>query len=76
MRMFNFIISVFTFLVSLFYMIFYFPDFTTVNGIIYFMMLFILQLICITGVIINRPAFTKFHYHKKLKGSNKYNIHI
>lgn len=75
MKMFNFIISVFTFLGSLFYMIFYFPELNTINGIIYLLMLFILQLICITGIIINTPVISRSQIQRRLKGNNKYNMH-
>lgn len=75
MKMFSFIISLLTFLVSLFYLIFDFPDLDNTNGIIYFSMLSILILICIIGVIVNMPIH--FKNHRRLKDHHdKYNMHI
>lgn len=70
MKMFSFIISALTLLVSLSYMIFDFPDLGSTNGIIYFFMLFILILICITGLIINVPVVNRIH--RKFKRNSKY----
>ena len=74
MKTFSFIISVIAFLVSLSFTVLDFPDLSNLNGIIYFSIQFILILICITGIIINRPSLSKTF--KKQKRSNKYNIHI
>ena len=55
MKLFSLIVSVVTFMVTLFFLFSDFPDTSTFNGIIYLGLMLILLLICITGIIINKP---------------------
>ncbi len=71
MKIFSFIISAVMLLAALVFIIIDFPDLSTTNGIIYFFILLILILICITGLIINVPFTTRVH--RKFKGATKYN---
>lgn len=63
MRIFSLITSVIALLLSLYYMITDFPNLDSFEGLIYFCILFILILICITGIIINIPIHK---VHKKI----------
>ena len=60
--MFNFIASVVVFVATLFYLILDFPNLDSFNGVIYFLLMIILLVICITGIIFNSPVF-----HKSIK---------
>lgn len=55
MRIFSFIASVIALIISVFYMITDLPNLHKFEGLIYFFILFILILICVTGIIINIP---------------------
>lgn len=59
MRVFNFIASVVAFIATLFYLILDFPNLDSFNGVIYFLLMIILLVICITGIIFNSPVFPK-----------------
>lgn len=61
MKKFNMITSVVVLLLSSCYMITNFPDLDTFEGFIYFSILLVLILICITGIVINIPALYKVH---------------
>jgi len=56
MRNFSFIFSLSAFIVTMYFLITDFPALDSSEGIIYLSMVIVLLLICITGVIINRPA--------------------
>lgn len=70
MKWFSFIASIITLLVCLGYGFFYLPDFSSLDGVIYFGLMVILVLICITGIIINMPF-----YKKRTKSKNGYHHH-
>ena len=53
MRVFSFILSIVMLLTTLFFMVVDFPSFWDVDSILYFTLLFILFLICTTGIIFN-----------------------
>ena len=55
MRVFTLILSTIAFFSTTYYSIVAFPDMSTANGILYFSMLVILLLICITGMILSIP---------------------
>lgn len=76
MKIFSFIISVLALLALLCYLILDFPDFSDLNNVLYFSILLILMMICITGIIINSPTFIRPHINKRVKGDNKYKMHI
>lgn len=59
MRIFNFIASVVAFVAALFYLILDFPNLDNFNGVIYFLLMIILLVICITGIIFNAPVIPK-----------------
>lgn len=67
MKWFSFIASIATLFVCLIYGFFYLPDFSSFDGIIYFGLMIILVLICITGIIINMPL-----HRKRAKNKNGY----
>jgi hypothetical protein len=56
MKNFSFIFSLLAFLVTMYFLVIDFPALDNSEGIIYFSMVIVLLLICITGVIINRPG--------------------
>lgn len=55
MKVFSFISSVIAFGTTLFFLITDFPHLDTFNGIIYFSLMVILLLICVTGIVVNMP---------------------
>jgi len=57
MKIFSLLVSVIAFVSTLFFLVTAFPDVTTFNGTIYLLLLVVLLLICITGIIINKPVF-------------------
>lgn len=61
MKILSLILSTVTFIATLCFLIFYFPDVSTFNGFIYFVMMLILLLICVTGIIINKPEINRVH---------------
>ncbi|KGO88565.1 hypothetical protein Q765_01260 [Flavobacterium rivuli WB 3.3-2 = DSM 21788] len=69
MKLFSFIVSVVMFITTLFFFISDFPDITTFNGTVYLLLLVVLLLICLTGIIINKPVFVK--HKRKYKMSLK-----
>lgn len=62
MKIFSFIFSLAAFVVTAYFLFSDFPSLSTTEGIIYFSMVVVLLLICITGIISNRPTFTRTHY--------------
>ncbi|KGO94826.1 hypothetical protein Q766_01545 [Flavobacterium subsaxonicum WB 4.1-42 = DSM 21790] len=67
MKFFSLILSVITFTTTLYFLISQFPDLETFDGFLYFVLLLLLMLICITGIIINRPVITRVHNKFKTK---------
>ncbi|MXN89759.1 hypothetical protein GR160_00830 [Flavobacterium sp. Sd200] len=59
MKIFSLIVSVATFMVTFYFLVSDFPDITTFDGSIYLGLMIILLLICITGIIINKPVVAK-----------------
>jgi hypothetical protein len=66
MKFFSFILSVITFTITLYFLVADFPELTTMNGIIYFAMMFILLMICTLAIIINRPVIRRVHNRYRL----------
>jgi predicted permease len=64
MRVFSFILSIVMLLTTLFFMVVDFPSFWDVDSILYFTLLFILFLICTTGIIFNFPMSSRTHYNR------------
>ena len=64
MKLFSIILSLITFLATSVFLIFYFPDLRSMNGILYFAMMLILLLVCVTGLIINLPTV---HWRRRFK---------
>lgn len=62
MKVFSLVLSVITSTITLFFLITDFPDISTFNGIIYFSLLIVLLLICITGIIVNFPIISRVHH--------------
>lgn len=62
MKIFSLVLSIITSTIALFFLITDFPDVSTFDGIIYFLMLVVLLLICITGIIVNFPLITRVHH--------------
>ncbi|WP_297332316.1 hypothetical protein [Flavobacterium sp.] len=58
MKNFNIILSAITFIAATVLLIADFPNLTTFNGIIFFSLIIVLLLICITGLIINLPSIS------------------
>jgi len=63
MKIFGFITSVVVLLISLYDIITDFPNLDDFEGFVYFCIVFILILICITGMLINLPVHK---IHKKI----------
>ncbi|ALM47623.1 hypothetical protein AMR72_01145 [Flavobacterium psychrophilum] len=61
MKVFGFITSVIVLMLSLFYIITDFPNLNSFEGFVYFCIVSILILICITGMIINIPLRNRMH---------------
>ncbi|MBE98989.1 MAG: hypothetical protein CMP77_03305 [Flavobacterium sp.] len=64
MKTFNIILSAFTLLATTILLIVDFPNLKTFNGIIYFSLLVVLLLVCVTGIIINTPRLTFKRRHR------------
>ncbi|MGV3459167.1 MAG: hypothetical protein ACO1N9_01805 [Flavobacterium sp.] len=62
MRNFSFIFSLATFVVTIYFLATDFPALDSSEGIIYLSIVVVLLLICITGVIINRPVLARRRY--------------
>lgn len=67
MRLFSLVVSIITLFSTAFFLIADFPDITTFNGVVYFSLMVILILICITGIIINLPIVNRIHNTFKVK---------
>lgn len=67
MKIFSLILSVVTAVAALSFLIADFPDMTTFSGIILFLLLVILMLICITGIVVNFPFITRVHHKFKTR---------
>lgn len=59
MKLFSLTVSIVTFAVTFFFLVSDFPDIATFDGSIYLVLMLILLLICITGIIINKPVIAK-----------------
>ncbi len=66
MRVFSLILSVTAFTITLYFLLAYFPDVTSVNGLIYLGIMLILLMVCITGIIINWPLLSRIHNRFRL----------
>ncbi|OYQ31884.1 hypothetical protein CHU92_15435 [Flavobacterium cyanobacteriorum] len=66
MKIFSFISSAIVFAITLYSLITDFPSLKYLNGVIYFMLLIILMLICITGLITNSPFIYRFKRRFKI----------
>jgi len=66
MKLLSFILSVITFTITLFFLVSDFPNLASLNGIIYFAMMFILLMICIMGIILNWPLLRRIHNRFRL----------
>lgn len=62
MRNFSFIFSLVAFVVTVYFLATDFPSLDSGEGIIYLSIVVVLLLICITGVIINRPGPARRRY--------------
>lgn len=62
MKNFSFIFSVVAFVVTAYFLATDFPALNTSEGIIYLSIIVVLLLICITGIIINRPEIPRRRY--------------
>lgn len=65
MRNFSFIFSLAAFIATVYFLISDFPLLDTSEGVIYLSIIIVLLLICITGIIINRPALPRRRYSKR-----------
>lgn len=58
MKIFSITLSTSTILAIIMLLVIDFPDLTTFNGVIFFLLLVVLFLICVTGIIINMPRIS------------------
>lgn len=63
--MFSFIFSVIAFLGIGSYIVLDFPDLKDSNGLIYFLLLFVLVLMSLTGIFLNMPFFHRSSSNKR-----------
>lgn len=68
MRKFSLIMSLAAFATTLFYLILDFPNLDNFGGIVYFLLMIVLLVICVTGIIINMPLLPII----KIKRKNSY----
>lgn len=59
MRNFSFIFSTVAFFVTVYFLATDFPSLDSSEGIIYLSIIIVLLLICLTGIVINRPELPK-----------------
>ncbi|MNJ95120.1 hypothetical protein D3C87_128260 [compost metagenome] len=69
MRKFSLIMSLAAFATALFYLILDFPSLDNFGGIVYFLLMIVLLLICVTGIIINMPLLPSLKIKRKIKNS-------
>ena len=65
MRKFSLIMSLVAFVTTLFYLILDFPNLDNFGGIVYFLLMIVLLLICVTGIIINMPLLPGLKIKRK-----------
>jgi hypothetical protein len=70
MKVLSLIVSVVTLIATLLLMIADFPDVGTLSGVIYLLLLIILFMICITGIILNRPVMNRIHNKFRITYTN------
>ncbi|KOS05089.1 hypothetical protein AM493_02845 [Flavobacterium akiainvivens] len=66
MKTFSLILSLTAFSATLYFLVTDFPDVTTLNGLIYFGIMLILLMVCVTGIIINWPLLSRIHNRFRL----------
>jgi hypothetical protein len=66
MRIFSLILSLTSFVITLYFLVTDFPDIATLNGVIYLGIMLILLMVCIMGVIINWPLISRIHNRFRL----------
>jgi hypothetical protein len=72
MKIFSFISSIIAFALTLFFLITDFPDINTFNGFLYFSLFLILMVICITGILYNRPVIQRIHRRFRVANHSKH----
>lgn len=72
MKVFSLILSIITFITTLYFLITDFPKINEANDVIYICLLIILLIICLTGIIINKPIFNRERRKMKIYIARRY----
>lgn len=72
MKVFSLILSIITFIITLYFLIADFPKINEVNDVIYICLLIILLVICFTGILINKPIFNRERRKMKIYITRRY----